>query len=340
METQGWKHAGVEVKASGKGAKGAVGSGVAPLPQKSRLKPPAALADFQRWFGHASARPLLTGNATVPHGVDGPSLAREANKKLNTVNGLSGLERLAVYNRQYWFRLITIMQEEYPCTLHVIGLDAFNRWAIRYIEAHPPSSPYLADMDAEFPAFLKRRFREAPASKAGGRKNPARETVLEAAAYDSALARAFDRPGAEAVLPGQAAEASQAMRARAVPPSAFKWLRSGHLTPVWLHYDFTAYRALCRADEALTGRFPLRRKGGTAGHGVCLHRHDETIYEKAISRAEFLLLDALGAPRTLDAMFRVATKAAAPRDIKAMERNVGAWFKEWTEMGWISSIKN
>jgi len=279
-----------------------------------RLKPPKVLSDFQRWFGLAASRPLLTGNATEPRGVDGASLAREANARLNTVNGLSGLARLEVYNRQYWFRLITIMQEEYPCALHVIGLDDFNRWVIRFLDATPPDSPYLADMDAGFPAFLRRRYRGAN-----------KEQVLEAAAYDKALSRAIDATGAE----------ESAGRSVPFDPARARWARASHVTPLWLQWDFPAYRALCRADEDLTGRFPLRRRGGRAGYGLLVHRHEGTLYEKPLGRAEFLLLDALATPRTLDAVFRAARKGATPRDLKVMERKVAGWFQEWVELGWI-----
>jgi hypothetical protein len=277
----------------------------------SRGGPPAELQDFQRWFARAASRPLLPGNATRPGGVDGPSLRREADARLRSLGGMSGLERLEVYNRQYWFRLITCMQDEFPCCLHVIGLDAFNSRVIRYLDAVPPTSPYLADMDTDFSGFLRRRFRMAK----DGKK---REQVLEAAAYDKAFSRAFD--GAPA--PGVASRAITA---------ATKWTLAAHVTPLWLHWDFAAYRVLCREDEALTGRFPLRRRA----HGVCLHRHGDTLYEKPLAHAEFLLLRALEKPRTLDQVFRAAGKGATARDLITMERNVAAWFRDWTELGWI-----
>jgi hypothetical protein len=279
---------------------------------KTRRKAPAALSDFQRWFARASSRPLLPGNRTRPRGVDGPSLRREAEAHLRSRGGMSGLARLEVYNRQYWFRLITVMQEEFPCTLHVIGLDAFNAWVIRYLDAHPPASPYLADMDADFPAFLRRRFRGTD-----------RDKVIEAVLYDKAFSRAFDAP--------QGGAAGNA--------DGTRWTLAPHVTPLWQGWDFAAYRALCRADEALTGRFPLRR-AGKSGRGTCLHRHDHTLYEKEISRAEFLLLRALEKPRTLDQVFRAAERDATARDLKMMERNVSGWFRDWTELGWLSAIKN
>lgn len=288
-------------------------------------KAPSALAAFQHWFSRAASRPLLPGNATRPEGVSGPSLRVEANARLRTVGGMSGLERLEVYNRQYWFRLITIMQEEFPCALHVIGLDAFNTWVIRFLDAHPPASPYLAEMDRGFPAFLRKRYRGSN-----------RAALLEAAEYDHAFSRAFDAPGGagDPVLAG-APVAPSASPKPVLPTASTKWVLAAQVRPLWLHWNFSAYRALCRGDAELTGRFPLRRRGGADGYGLCVHRHENVLYEKAVTRAEFLLLGALRAPRTLDQVFRAAQRGASPRDLKAMERHVAAWFRDWTGLGWI-----
>ena len=293
-----------------------------------RSSPPAALRDFQRWMGGATSRPLRAGSSTSldsarnrplgdpqARGVDGPSLRAEANARLRAKNGMSGLERLEVYNRQYWFRLIAIMQEEYPCALHLIGLDAFNGWAVRYLDANPPVSPYLATLDAGFPAFLRRRFR--------GRN---RDKVLESADYDRALSRAFDSPDGK--RPGP----------RDVANPKTRWTLAAHVTPLWLHWDFAAYRALCREDEALTGRFPLKRSGKN-GRGLCLHRHEDTIYEKPLSRAEFLLLDALRKPRMLSEVFRAARRGAGAKEKAEMEKRAGEWFRTWTELGWLTSTR-
>jgi hypothetical protein len=250
--------------------------------------------------------------------VDGPSLRTEANARLRTVGGMSGLERLEVYNRQYWFRLITVFQEEYPCALHVIGLDAFNSWVIRYLDAHPPASPYLAEMDLGFPAFLRKRYRASNRAQA-----------LEAAEYDKAFSRAFDGSDGSDALPSGTHGS----------PATTRWRLSPQVTTLWLHWNFTAYRGLCRDDEALTKRIPLRSRGGKDGFGLCVHRHENTLYEKPVSRAEYLLLEALGTPRTLDQVFRAAQKAATSRDLKAMERNVAAWFRDWTELGWVRSAQ-
>lgn len=307
----------------------------------ARVKPPAELVGFQKWFGGEASRPLREEPARGPHlrsARAGAKRAREADARLRTAQGLSGFERLNVYNRQYWFRLVSILQEEYPCAVHLLGLDAFNTWAVKYVHAHPPASPYLADLDAAFPAFVGRRLRAghgvtAPRSLRGAAW---RAAVREALAYDQALSRAMDAADG---LPGGGPAGG---RSPGAPDSAVlassTWRRAAYVTPLWLHWDFPAYRALCRADESLSERFPLARTG-RAGRGVCLHRHDGTVYEKPLSRAEFLVLDALAVPRTLDQVFRTAARRATPRDLTAMERGVGSWFRAWTERGWIRTAR-
>ena len=290
-------------------------------------RPPRALADFQRWFGAATTRPLRAGDRMSARGIDGMPLEREARRYLRGAgkapSGLHALERLEVYNRQYWYRLITILQDAYPCCLQVLGLDAFNVWCVRYLEAHPPASPYLADLDAAFVDFLRRRL--ARASRALAVSPLKQAQAVQAAAYDRALSRALDAPRA-AALPAGAGLAD------------FRWARAAHVTPLWLDWDFPAYRTRCLAPQAGSARIPLRRVRG--GRGICIHRHEATIYEKPVSRAEHLLLEALGASRTLDAVFRAVLRRATPRERAELERNVTAWFRRWVELGWVEEMRN
>lgn len=279
-------------------------------------RPPRSLADFQRWFGAATTRPLRRGDRIAARGIDGALLAHEARARLRGSPqagkgaSLGPFERLEVYNRQYWYRLVTILQDTYPCCLRVLGLEAFNAWCVRYLVAHPPVSPYLAGLDAAFPGFLRRRLPRAPRAQA-----------VQAAEYDHALSRALDAPGATPVPAG-------------ADLSALRWTRAAHVTPLWLEWDFPAYRARCLADETGRQRIPLRRMG-KAGRGICVHRQVATLYEKPVSRAEYLLLDALRVPRTLEGLFRSARRRATPRERAEMERKAAEWFRAWTELGWI-----
>ena len=274
---------------------------------------------------------MLPGNLTRPRGVKGSSLLSETQARLQSHNGMSGLDRLAVYNRQYWFRLITCMQEDYVCTVHVMGLDVFNQWVIRFLDANPGDSPYLTDLDRKFPAYLEKKY--------GGRN---RSAVLEAAAYDKAFARAFESATQhpqlnEAPPPGE--EGEGARQPAAMNPARLRLALAPHASVVALTRDFAAYRLLCLADPELTARFALRAKRST----VCIYRRDNVIYEKELSAAEYLVLSLLQRfeasgkqPRTLSQLMRALEKEASPRALKAVERGLAGWFSDWTELGIIS----
>src|SRR6185436_18864497 len=50
----------------------------------------------------------------------------------------SASERLAVYNRQYWFRLFRVMQGCFPLTTRLLGHWTFNGHAGRFLLEHAP----------------------------------------------------------------------------------------------------------------------------------------------------------------------------------------------------------
>ncbi len=267
---------------------------------------PADLARLQAWFGRAVSRHLLEGNATNPAGIEGAWLADEAGARVRAANGVDGLERVAIYNRQYWFRLIDCMQREYPCGVHVLGLDPFNLWVIRYLEAHPSRSPYLADLDAGFADFVAARHQG---------RDP--EMVIEALRYDRAFSRTFDAP------PGRPLRLQGLEQARLqLSPTC---------VPLWLHWDFQAYRSLCRADAALTAVLPLAAKE----HGVVVYRQDQGVHEKPVSHAAFLLLDALRTPCTLADLFASLEPRLSRAAGEEIAGHLTEWFRVWVERGWL-----
>ena len=149
-----------------------------PMPPSQEKAP--SLEQLQAWFGCAISRPLPEAYPANPLRLGAGGRA-EAGQRLRSKGGLDGFGRLGIYNQQYWFRLISVMQSDYTCAIHLMGLRPFNEWAVRYLTAHPPASPFLAELDAGFPAFLKGEYQEGD-----------RDAVLQAVAYERALSKAFD----------------------------------------------------------------------------------------------------------------------------------------------------
>jgi hypothetical protein len=230
---------------------------------------------------------------------------------LRTKGALGGFARLGVYNQQYWFRLVSVMQSEYTGAIHLMGLKAFNDWAVRYLAAHPPASPFLADLDAGFPAFL-----------AAGYAGPDREAVLQAVAYERALSKAFDAPDGETLAAaGLAPEALLGARLRLAP----------HVTPLHLDWDFAEYRGRCLGDQGLEAAVDPPRP---ASHDLVIHRAADLQVTKAeVPAAALALLRAF--PGTLPEVFARLEGALAPGDQALLEREISGWFRTWAAEGWL-----
>lgn len=127
--------------------------------------------------------------------------------------GLSAAERLAVYHRQYWFRLFTLLQRAYPLVTRLVGFWELNRFATRYVVEQPPSGWDIDSVASAFAPFLQRTWSgEEIALTAPDRRLPGR-ALCEATAIDAAYQRVFRSP-AEASFQPSSGDAARLLDSR------------------------------------------------------------------------------------------------------------------------------
>jgi hypothetical protein len=277
----------------------------------SNLKVPQELIDCQTWFGGVMARPLSDALQMQTEGLTCDSLAVEAGKYLRGNAALDAFGRMQVYNRQYWFRLITVMQADYTCSIHVMGLRNFNLWVIRYLENNPPDSPYLNVLDQRFIAFMEMAYNQSD-----------RDTVLEAIAYDGAFARAFDGPLGQPLQPS-ALQGTDLMTVslRLAP----------HVTPLHLTHRWKSYRASVLDDESLEQIVVPPEPGRWT---VLIYRNDFILYEKEIATAAYHVLHALKEPGTLP---EILDRIPELNEVESadLEAHLIEWFRDFVAQGWV-----
>lgn len=166
---------------------------------------PAWLADLQARFGAVIRTSLDRSSGTLtaqPRAYD--------SKIVESVQGRSvnGAGRLAVYNRQYWFRLFDILQSAFPLTARLLGYWTFNDYAARFVSARPPRGWNIDDIPSGFDAFFADAFECADASR--------REALIESARIDMAWREAFAAPRTPAFRPSDD-DASRLLEAHLVP---------------------------------------------------------------------------------------------------------------------------
>lgn len=226
-----------------------------------------------------------------------PEFLAKAEELLKHSPNLTAAESMELYHRQYWFRLLDSIAEDFPTLQKMAGEETF--WAL--IEAYlldRPSSSFtlrhlgsrLADFTATWDgvAETKRLWFSALA-----RLEYARMEIYEAAEW-------------KAVRPDQFATAELYLQPHVI---LLQLLVPADLCEDWEHFTPT--------DEGPVNLAVWREENG--GASQC-----------RITPIEFELLTRLRQRSTLASLFD------APTDPEPSPEDVSEWFTHWQRRGWIA----
>lgn len=175
---------------------------------------PRWLADFQARFGATLRTPLDRSTGTLR-----ATPTRYDDRLCATVlagPSLPARERIAVYNRQYWFRLFGVLQDEFPLTARLLGYWSFNEYACRFLLARPPRHRDIAKVADGFVEFLATTLQHPITGRGVPRVLPPTEALLQAAHIDAAWREVFWAPDEKAWVP-EPEDAARLEHARLVP---------------------------------------------------------------------------------------------------------------------------
>lgn len=281
-----------------------------PADPERQVDPPEALRRLQEEFGRATRTPLsfATGHMRcLPDAY--PAGATDA---VRSRGRQTPRERLAVYNEQYWFRLLTVLQDHFPLLARTLGYWEFNQLATEYLHAHPSRRPFLEDLAWNLPAFL----RSVP--RFGNARN------LQIAAVDAAALRAFHAPALASFNPLALSMAEAASLADM--PLEFQ----PGISFLEENWNLAENRRAVLEHPGYVPRF-AEGKGRWA-----VYRRDGVVEWRALELAAFLLLRALQAGGTLGAACESVGASLEGGDIEGFMQNLAPWFAEWTALGWFA----
>src|SRR5271168_2847018 len=103
------------------------------------------LLEVQRRMAHSILQPLT--------GSDG--IARKTDAEFIKPNArLTSVERLEIYSRSYWFRVLDSLADDFPGLRAVLGKVAFNRLSRAYLTDCPSRSFTLRNLGARLEEWL------------------------------------------------------------------------------------------------------------------------------------------------------------------------------------------
>jgi len=167
---------------------------------------PGWLAEFQAHFGDVVRTPLDRSSGTLratPDRYDAV-MTRDARDGPRA----PGAARLAVYNRQYWFRLFEVLKAAFPLTARLLGYWTFNGHAGRFLLQVPPRGWDIEAAGLGFVPFLEEELRPEDEST--------RVALLEAARIDAAWRDVSRAPLRPRYRPSDA-DATHLLESRLIP---------------------------------------------------------------------------------------------------------------------------
>ncbi|WP_415909673.1 putative DNA-binding domain-containing protein [Oleiharenicola sp. Vm1] len=124
---------------------------VAPLSARSR----AELRALQRATLAVVMNPLTRANRTAPRLRDGRATRRAVAAIAKPNDRLTALERLEIYNRMYWFRVLDSLHEDCPGLRAALGERRFLRLAEAFLQKHPSRYWTLRDLPQRLAQFIR-----------------------------------------------------------------------------------------------------------------------------------------------------------------------------------------
>jgi hypothetical protein len=288
-----------------------------------------SLLDFQRRMAEDVSRPLTDHFEMQSFSADGDSINALVAGYVKPNDLLSSFERLEVYNRQYWFRLIGAVSEDYPALNAVLGQKRFDALMLAYLKENPSTSFTLRDLGARLPLWL-----DGHPELAGSHH----KLAVDVARLEWAYIEAFDSPTLPAL--------NAADFARLLPTSILAL--QPHLQLLDLRYavdevvlavhknrpatDIVS-NAVTERKESKRPRIPRVKQCPTY---LAVHRYQDSVYYRRLDHEAFLLLSAIqeGEPIT-----SVVDRAMGASKLPVVQQaaNIRDYFAHASELGWLTA---
>jgi len=287
------------------------------------------LAEIQRRMAAAVMHPLTRAETMPRRRRNGVSNQAEAEAIIRPNDRLTSFERLEIYNRQYWFRLYTCFEEDFPGLKAILGRAKFDALMRAYLTDCPSESFSLRNLASRLDTWLE-QHPETLAPHATLARDMVRLEWAHIEAFDSEeksplSAEAFATLGEDSRLHLQPHVRLLALSYPVDDLLLQVRTENGSSTSSSNNANVARKRRHVRHVAALAPR-PMH---------IAVHRHQNTVWYKPIGVEEFRLLSALEKDTPLgEAIDAAFDETAIPEDQRpAFLQEV---FASWAMLGWFT----
>ena len=289
------------------------------------------LEQLQRAVFDVIRQPLTPKERMNPRRPDGSSTQQIVDQIIKPNDRLTSFERLEIYNRVYWFRILSSLAEDFPGLRAVIGQKKFDKLLVAYLTDCPSQSFTLRDLGSRMEEWLRNRLEFVSGSE---------RLALDMVRLEWADIQAFDLA--------------------AFPKLSESDLRSLDEDPVFhlqpylqlLDLDYPVDDLLLairhndqQHSDIVSNVVKMRARGRRDGRlampkpkkvFLAVHRMDDedSVYFKRLDAEGFALLRALRQGKTLSQAIEDSVNWTNGT-VEHVSSQVHDWFRNWSTLGWF-----
>jgi hypothetical protein len=289
------------------------------------------LAEIQKVVLGVIQQPLTPSEGMRKRTLDGRPVKKIVDQVIKPNDRLSAFERLEIYNRVYWFRLLSSFMEDFPGLRAILGDRAFEKLATAYLYELPSESFTLRNLGSRLEAWLRKNPKYTP-------KTP--RLALDMVRLEWADLDVFD----QGELPKLTAE--DLSRLGEDPVFHFQpYIRLLDLAyPVddllleirrreeAQEADIASNVVVERTHEFRGKRWPVPKREKIF---LAVHRQEgEDIFFKRLEPEAFALLRALQQGKTLSQAIEESVNWTQGK-VEDITGQLREWFANWSSLGWF-----
>jgi hypothetical protein len=277
------------------------------------------LLDFQRTLAQSVMQPLTSRDNMRRGNCDGVALVKPNSR-------LTAFERLEIYNRSYWSRVLDAFSEDFPGVRALVGTRAFDRLRRAYLAECPSESFTMRDLGRHLVEWIEKHPAYA---------EPLAAVALDMAKLEWAEIESFDAAEHERLTPEDIAALDSSASLQLQPH--IRLLEVTHSVDSLIFQIREAARRNGSSARALA-RTRVERARSAAPIYLAIHRHELVVHYKRLDAEEYRLLRAIGDGLSIeDAVAR--TYADSPLTPEACAQHIQSSFVLFSALGWFSKSR-
>ena len=288
------------------------------------------LASLQKAVARAVMQPLTRNERMRAVGPAGESMRRYAARYIKPNDRLTSFERLEIYNRQYWYRVLGSMAEDFPGLRAILGERRFDDMCRAYLTECPSQSFTLRNLGSRLEVWLRRNPQWLRGKKI---------LALDMVRLEWADIEAFDGEAEEVLRPEELDGVSAPKLTLRLQP---------YVQLLDLHYPVDDLLLEIKKDDNdadfASNAVAERRKRDNV-HAVeglqskriflVVHRIDFSVYFRRVEREEYAMLSGLRAGKSIPEAIELAFRDSLIPEL-SRAGYVRHCFETWAALGWFS----